>query len=182
MSHYSSAYAGDQVWNVTLAVAAPLYDLAKNDFSKDIALACREIVGIEQFESVIYRVQSPPYATDWIEAILRLFERPATGGVRATHRPNDRHLGQLQRDANLLTAAATAAAAPITPSSVNHDRCSRWATVTVFVRWSSGLAKSDELDYPLYASAERLLRTGNPQYSIWPYSVVSGRCHGLQNR
>ena len=24
--------------------------------------------------------------------------------------------------------------------------------------------------------------TGNPQYSIWPYSVVSGRCHGLQNR
>ena len=32
------------------------------------------------------------------------------------------------------------------------------ATVTVFVRWSSGLAKSDELDYPRYVSAECLPR------------------------
>lgn len=47
---------------------------------------------------------------------------------------------------------------PIIPRSVNHDQCSRWATMTVFVRWSSELAKSDERDYPRYVSAARLTR------------------------
>jgi hypothetical protein len=76
VSYYSGAYAGDQLWNVTLAVPAPLYDLAKNYFSKDVASACCEIVGAEQFGSVIYRVQSPPYTDDWIEAILSSLEGP----------------------------------------------------------------------------------------------------------
>jgi hypothetical protein len=76
VSHYSTAYAGDGTWKVILAVPAPLYDLACGEFAGDIAAACRDIVGAEDFSDVIYRVQSPPYEASWIEAIIRSVSAP----------------------------------------------------------------------------------------------------------
>lgn len=70
MSEYRTDYAGDNCYDVTLAVPPHLYDRVRTNHNDEIRDACLDIVGADQFGSVIFRVATPPYRTDWIEAII----------------------------------------------------------------------------------------------------------------
>lgn len=83
-SQYRTDYAGDNTYDVTLAVPAALYDAARSEFSDDIKTACIDIVGSDQFSCITYRVLSPPFATDWVETIARSLGRRWVPSERAT--------------------------------------------------------------------------------------------------
>lgn len=89
VSQYSTSYVGDGKSNVTLAVPAELYDIARNELCRSLTEACADIVGREHFDHVIFRVLRPPYESNWVAEIVRLLDRQWVPSERITNRALD---------------------------------------------------------------------------------------------
>jgi hypothetical protein len=85
VSHYSTDYVGNDKWNVTLAVPAELYDLARKELSERLQDACADVVGREAFDRITFRVRRPPYEADWVADIVRSLDRQWVPSERITN-------------------------------------------------------------------------------------------------